>query len=132
MVPEVYEWGMRVLFRPVFAGAAFLLAAVQPASPESGAAERDLTRVVYDYAVTSYCGTLTPEVEAGFRRELAILTRRHGLDEETARRQRIRGWIAADREWSNRGLGGHRAWCREEGVTAARHFQAIARGSRQP
>lgn len=132
MVPEVYEWGLRVRYRPVFAGAAFLLAAALPASLEAGAAGRDLTHVVYDYAVTSYCGTLTPEVEAGFRRELAVLTRRHGLDEDAARRQRIRGWIAADREWSNRGLGGHRAWCRDEGVAAARHFRAIARGSRHP
>ncbi len=94
--------------------------------------ERNLTRVVYEFAVTDYCGTLNPEVEAGFRAELAALTERGGFDEETARGLRIRGWADADREWSNRGLGGFRAWCRSEGVAAARHFQAIARGERQP
>jgi len=94
--------------------------------------ERSLTRVVYEFAVTSYCGTLDPAVEAGYRAEIAALTERGGFDEETARGLRIRGWVDAEREWSNRGLGGNRAWCRSEGVAAARHFQAIARGEQQP
>lgn len=128
MVPAVYECRTKCSDNCAFAVAALLLSVAFPAAAE----DRNLTRVVYDYAVTSYCGTLTPQVEAGFRLELATLTARSGLDEQAARRQRIRGWIAADREWSNRGLGGHRAWCREEGVAAARHFSAIARGSRQP
>ncbi len=128
MVPEVYEWGIRACRVAAFAVAAILIAAAS----RGGAAERNLTRAVYDYAVTSYCGTLTPEVEAGFKKELAALTARAGLDAETARRQRIRGWVEADREWSNRGLGGHRAWCREEGLPAARHFRAIALGLKQP
>jgi len=75
--------------------------------------------------VTSYCGTLTPQVEAGFQRELAEATRRLDLDETAARQARIQGWVAADLEWSNRGLGGFRAWCRDEGVAAARRFRAI-------
>ncbi len=128
MVPEVYEWGIKTRRVAAFAVAAISLAVAS----RGAAAERDLTRAVYDYAVTSYCGTLTPEVEAGFKMELAALTARAGLDGETARRQRIRGWVEADREWSNRGLGGHRAWCREEGLPAARHFRAIALGLKQP
>ena len=128
MVPEVYVRGLLLGRRTALALA--LLAGAAP--PQAPAVERDLTRIVYDYAVTSYCGRLTPEVEIGFRRELAAVTARAGVDAETARRQRIRGWIAADREWSNRGLGGQRAWCREEGLPAARHFQAIARGEQQP
>ncbi|WP_420348241.1 hypothetical protein [Pelagibius sp.] len=88
--------------------------------------------MVYDYAVTSYCGTLDPEVERGFRRELAAITERAGLDAEAARRQRIKGWVEADEEWRNRGLGGFRAWCRDEGQSASRHFRAIARGELEP
>jgi hypothetical protein len=102
------------------------------ATSQAAAAERDLTRVVYEFAVTSYCGTLDPAVEAGFQVELAAVTERGGLDSETARAQRIRGWVEAEREWRNRGLGGNRAWCAGEGVEAARHFQAIARGEQQP
>lgn len=110
------------LLRPVL-GAALVLAAAYRA--ESGA--RSLRDVVYDYAVTSYCGVLTPEVEFGFRRELAQLTAHYGLTPEQAKAQRIAGWVAADREWANRGLGGFRAWCQTEGSAAVRHFQAIAR-----
>ena len=96
------------------------------------AGERDLARVVYEFAVTGYCGMTDPAVEAGFRAELAAETARAGLDDEAARRERIRGWVAADNEWHNRGLGGNRAWCASEGAEAARHFKAIAGGRRQP
>lgn len=115
--------------------AGFLLFAVSAdlASPRlAGAQERDLTRVVYDYAVTSYCGTLDREVERGFRRELAEQTRRSGLNEAAARQQRIKGWVMADEEWRNRGLGGHKAWCRDEGVTASNHFKDISKGKKEP
>jgi len=105
-----------------------LLASADPAQAQN----RDLTRVIYDYAVTSYCGTLDLDVERGFRTELETLTRRSGLDTEGARKQRLKGWVQADREWSNRGLGGFRAWCQDEGVAASRHFRAIAMGEKEP
>ena len=88
--------------------------------------ERTLRQAVYDYAVTSYCGLLTAEVEFGFQRELASLTEASGLSEAEAKAERIAGWVDADREWSNRGLGGFRAWCREDGIPAAKRFLAIA------
>ena len=88
--------------------------------------QRTLRHVVYDYAVTSYCGLLTAEVEFGFKRELNSLTEASGLTETEARAERIAGWVDADREWSNRGLGGYRAWCREDGIPAARHFLDVA------
>ncbi len=100
-----------------------LAAAASPADQ----GERSLRRVVYDYAVTSYCGLLTAEVEFGFQRELASLSEASGLSQSEARAERIAGWVDADREWSNRGLGGFRAWCREDGVPAAERFLAIAR-----
>ncbi|MGD1879826.1 MAG: hypothetical protein ACFB13_20270 [Kiloniellaceae bacterium] len=100
--------------------------------PIAAAADHSVTRVVYEFAVTTYCGTHTAEVEAGFRKALAAATERAGIDAEAARQQRIKGWIAAEREWRNRGLGGNRAWCADEGVSAALHFQAIARDQQQP
>jgi len=128
MVPAVHERKRNLSSMASLAVAGLLTCAASAAGEE----ERSLTRAVYEFAVTSYCGTLDPAVEAGFRAELAALTARGGLDAESARRQRIDGWIAAEQEWRNRGLGGQRAWCAGEGVAAARHFQAIARGEQQP
>lgn len=124
-------WFASSLKLPGFAALSTAIALLA-AAPPAPAGERGLARVVYDYAVTSYCGTLDPEVERGFRRELAAVTERAGLDTEAARRQRIKGWVQADEEWRNRGLGGFRAWCRDEGESASRHFRAIARGRREP
>jgi hypothetical protein len=103
-----------------------LALAVTLPAPLSGE-PRSLRSVVYDYAVTSYCGLLTPEVEYGFKRELEDLTASSVLDEGDAKEQRIAGWVDADLEWGNRGLGGFRAWCETEGETAAERFLAIAR-----
>jgi len=114
---------------PLVALAAGLLFSASSAADNPA---RDLTRVVYEFAVTTYCGTHDREVDHGFRAELAAITDRGGFDEESARRQRIRGWVEAEEEWRNRGLGGFRAWCQSEGLAAARHFQAISRGERQP
>ncbi len=102
------------------------LLCLAPAGTLADQGERTLRRAVYDYAVTSYCGLLTAEVEFGFQRELTSLTDASGLSEADAKAQRIAGWVDADREWSNRGLGGYRAWCKEDGIPAARRFLAIA------
>ncbi|MFQ5467036.1 MAG: hypothetical protein ACE5DS_02765 [Kiloniellaceae bacterium] len=93
---------------------------------ERTGAGRGIKDVVYDYAVTSYCGVLTRVVQVGYERELARMTGRAGLTRAQAKAERIAGWVAADLEWGNRGLGGYRAWCRTEGLGAARHFEEIA------
>ena len=113
------------LFRT--AGLSGVTASLLFAAVTAGAEPRTPRHIVYDYAVTSYCGLLTPEVEFGFQRELAAVTQSHGLSPEEAKTLRIAGWVDADREWSNRGLGGFRAWCRDEGLAAAGRFLAIAR-----
>jgi len=128
MVPAVHEQGTPRQYLGVLFASVLLLSAPTAAAQE----ERGVTRVVYEFAVTSYCGTLDEAVTAGYRAEIAAVTRRGGIDAETARRQRIQGWIDAEAEWRNRGLGGQRAWCADEGVAAARHFQAIAHGRQQP
>lgn len=84
---------------------------------------RDLQAVVYDFEVTSYCGLVSDAVAAGFKREYVYVLRRDKLTDEEASRARQRAWVAAEEEWGNRGLGGFRAWCREEGEAAAAHFR---------
>lgn len=127
------------------AGAALIMALVT-AAPAADAA--DLTRAelaarypelhaaIYDVTVCEYCGLITPEVAAGFRRQLDDLVARDALSEMAVREIRISAWTRADLEWSNRGLGGFRGWCRTEGEAAARRFvdygadgQAAPRGS---
>lgn len=109
-----------------------IIAAGPLAAGHEGQDARTLRNVVYDLGVTSYCNLLTPEVEAGYHREIARLTERADLNEADAKALRIAGWVDADREWSNRGLGGFRAWCETDGLAAARHFLAIMRGPAEP
>lgn len=99
-------------------------------APPLAADTRSPRHIVYDYAVTSYCGLLTPEVEQGFQHELATVTEESGITPEEAKELRIAGWVDADREWSNRGLGGFRAWCQSDGAEAAARFRGVMRGRR--
>ena len=99
-------------------------------APSALAGARSPRHIVYDYAVTSYCGLLTPEVEHGFKQELAAVTEESGLTPDEAKELRIAGWVDADREWSNRGLGGFRAWCASDGAAAAKRFRGVTHGER--
>ncbi len=113
---------------PLWRAAAFT--ALLPFASAAQADTRSPRDIVYDYAVTSYCGLLTPEVEQGFMLELAAVTEESGLTPEEAKELRIAGWVDADREWSNRGLGGFRAWCQSDGAAAAERFRGVSRGRR--
>ena len=50
------------------------------------------------------------------------------LDGEALRRLRIQAYAAAAREWSNRGLGGNKAWGADEGREAADYLQGLGDG----
>lgn len=110
--------------------AGFLLLTAVPAA--FAGAEREalaarfpeLHEAIYDVTVCEYCGLVTPAVAHGFRRQVDALVARDGLSEATFRELRISAWTRADLEWSNRGLGGFRNWCRTEGAAAARRFAA--------
>ena len=57
---------------------------------------------------------------------------REALDEAAARTARIQAGVAFDLEWQNRGLGGFRPWCREDGKQAALAFFARFIDERYP
>lgn len=82
----------------------------------------ELHSAYYDMSVCEYCGLISAEVIDGWRREVADLLVRYGLDEAQHRAIRRKAWTAADLEYGNRGLGGFRNWCRTEGAAAVRRF----------
>ncbi len=83
-----------------------------------------LVRLYYDVEVMSFCGGGSAEVMAGFRRERLAVMRRHGLRGEQDDKARFEAARRADSEWKNRGLGGFRHWCRQQGQAAVRRFSA--------
>ena len=82
-----------------------------------------VARAVYDFALTEYCGLVTPDVLRGFRHTYQDLVAAHDLGEEEARAARIEAWMKIEQEWSNRGLGGFRGWCQIEGAQAVTRFE---------
>ena len=58
----------------------------------------------------------------GFRAAAAPLVEASELDREGLDALRGRAWQAAHAEWQNRGLGGFRAWCRNEATEGARRL----------
>ncbi len=81
-----------------------------------------MARLYYDIEVMSFCGGATSEVMAAFRSEQTAVTRRHSITTAEDDRARFEAARRADREWKNRGLGGFRHWCRQEGLAAVRRF----------
>lgn len=113
------------LFQTLTATILFFLVSILPAhgaEPASAEPADPIEAVYYRYAVVEYCSLLSPMVIHGFEAERDRLVAEAGVDEEQHRQHRLAGWTAADREWSNRGLGGYRNWCRTEGVAAAEGF----------
>lgn len=107
----------------------FALTVIGPAhgaGPSSAEPDDPIEAVYYRYAVVEYCSLLSPMVAHGFEAERDRLVAEAGVDEEQHRLHRLAGWTAADREWSNRGLGGFRMWCETEGQAAAAGFTEVA------
>ena len=81
-----------------------------------------LQQAYYDFEVAGYCGLVSDAVGAGFRDEVRRITAGVSIPQETLNTVRGNAWKAAHWEWQDRGLGGYKAWCRDEGRAAARRF----------
>ena len=103
---------------------AVLGAAAAPAGEPVDAPPGSYARAYYDIQLVQNCGLLTAEIERGF--ELASAERRaaEALDDAAAQDARIKAGIAFELEYQNRGLGGSRPWCRQDGKAAALAFFA--------
>ncbi len=95
--------------------AELLLLLVSPARAELDPPTRDALR-------DSYCGLVSDAVAAGFHRQERRILADTAVEQETLNNIRGKAWQAAHREWQNRGLGGFRGWCRNEGKAATGRF----------
>lgn len=85
----------------------------------------DLERAFYEMGVIGYCGFSSEPVNAGFQREVARIVKRDRIEEHGITSARNRALTLVELEWSNRGLGGFRGWCRTEGEAAVERFLSV-------
>lgn len=71
--------------------------------------------LIYDYEVASFCGLVRTPVHEKYARKRADLERVSGLDKDALTKIRVGAMADAEREYINRGLGGHKPWCRSDG-----------------
>lgn len=109
---------------------ALLILSALLAAPPASAREPDadmldaLQQAYYDLEVAGYCGLVSDAVGAGFRAEVSRITAGADISAEAIDTVRGNAWKAAHWQWQDHGLGGYRAWCRDEGRAAALRFAA--------
>ncbi|MDD9816245.1 MAG: hypothetical protein OXU31_09815 [Gammaproteobacteria bacterium] len=92
------------------------------------APDAELTRVYYEREVmAAYCGLGSARSTAGFQRAEREIVARKNLNQKDRENARTQAWKDAHAEWSNRGLGGFKNWCRTEGAAAMERFEEMAR-----
>ena len=106
----------------VFAAALFFALAICWAPAVAAAVEDAYHALIYDYEVASYCGILTRQVHDAATAKRAALEAESSLTDEQLRQIRIAAFVAADREYQNRSLGGHKPWCQGEGAEGVRRI----------
>lgn len=70
--------------------------------------------MIYDFETASFCGLIGKDVYDAFWTKRRAFEAASSRDIEELRQTRIRAMAAADREYDNRGLGGHKQWCKGE------------------
>ncbi len=81
-----------------------------------------LLDVNYRYEVAGYCGLVDQQVQRGYQAEEQKLADQFEVSKELRQQASGKGWQAAHKEWLNRGLGGFKRWCRNEGMEYAGAF----------
>lgn len=88
------------------------------------AANTPYERLFYDYEVAGYCGLVSKAVHTAFGYKRAALEVDSGMNVDQLTKARVRAMAAADREYMNRGLGGFKPWCQNEGAESVRRILA--------
>lgn len=84
--------------------------------------QTELEHIFYDMGIIGYCGLSSDAASRGFHQQLEALVDRENIDPIQVRDARNRALTMVEWEWDNRGLGGFRGWCRDEGKAAVERF----------
>jgi len=82
----------------------------------------ELVMVYYRLEVTNYCGLTSHRVGTGFAFKRDRILKQHALSPAHIDSARAQAWKAGYREWDNRGLGGFKRWCANEGMSYVAFF----------
>lgn len=118
--------GARVssLVAAVLIWAALLVAPTAAAESTPDPGVDALADLEYKREVLMYCGISDPDAVRGFLDRQSALVERYSLNREMLLDAASTARQRAYAEWQNRGLGGFRGWCRNEGS----EYAAILRG----
>jgi hypothetical protein len=105
---------------------ALLAAVLLGPMPAAAQMATPLEQAMYDYGVAEYCGLVDQAVWDGYRAEANAIIAAEALGEDAVKEASFNAALAVDLEASDRGLGGYRKWCREDGQQAADRFRARA------
>jgi len=76
----------------------------------------------YDYEVAAQCGLVSGAVERAFRAKRKTGDDSGAMSRDVLRSLRLNAYVAAAREYDNRGLGGHKQWCRTDAEAGVRRI----------
>ena len=77
----------------------------------SGDFNRHYYQLHYDYETAAQCGLVSAAVERAFRAKRLSADASGALPADARKAIRLRAYVAAEQEYDNRGLGGHKPWC---------------------
>ncbi|MEQ9488180.1 MAG: hypothetical protein RIM72_04190 [Alphaproteobacteria bacterium] len=77
----------------------------------------DYYQLIYDFEVAGYCGLLTEDIVRATRDKRQVIEADTSLSDIELKKIRISAFVAADAEYQNRSLGGHKAWCETDGLS---------------
>lgn len=104
------------------AAAALLLAACTGNGEDD---RRRISALYYAAGVATYCSGLTEQAVDGLGLAVRWVRATSSLNLEHLAAARDAGYVAADYEWSNRGLGGFRRWCLSEGRASTAWLEGL-------
>ena len=79
-------------------------------------AEDPYPGLIYDYEVASFCGLISKSVYDAYGLKRAALEIASGKNKEQLTTIRVEAMAEAELEYMNRGLGGFKPWCQNEGL----------------
>ncbi len=81
-----------------------------------------LVYLVYRIEVINYCSLVTEQVAAGFQSQQKAVIDEYSFEKPLIESAHSEARKLAHAEWSNRGLGGFRGWCRTDAARYAKQF----------